>query len=163
MNKFIKMLFKRLCMSKESKNKFWNIVFTVIFLTLVILVGIILDNQRDDILNITIFEFILLALATFRLIRLVVYDKVMKWFRELFEDNNKSTLKQVLRDLTQCPWCFGVWATLAIVIIYFIIPGGELLIFILALAGIATVIQILMNLIGWVADNAKDKHLKNKK
>lgn len=144
-------------MKKENLSKIWNIIFSLVF----ILVFALFASMNSDIIeSITLFEIVVITLATFRLIRLVVYDKIMKWLRDIFELDEPTGINQTLKDLTSCPWCFGVWATLIIFIIHFSIPGGSLFTLLLAISGVAAVIQITINLIGW---NAQYKKIETQK
>ena len=144
-------------MKKETLSKVWNIVFSLFFLGIFALFA---SMNSDIIESITLFEIVVITLATFRLIRLVVYDKIMKWLRDIFELDEPTGINQTLKDLTSCPWCFGVWATLIIFIINFSIPGGSLFTLLLAISGVAAVIQITINLIGW---NAQYKKIETQK
>ncbi len=141
-------------MNEENKTKIWNVIFSILFL--VILVITINNFETQNLLNeIQLFEFIILVLATFRLIRLFVYDKVMKWLRDIFEIKEKTGLFATIKSLLGCPWCFGIWATLIVFIINFLVPKGEIFILILAISSIGSLIQISANLIGWSAEKKK--------
>ncbi|MBX4192279.1 DUF1360 domain-containing protein [Candidatus Parcubacteria bacterium] len=116
------------------------------------------------------FDALLMAFATFRVTRLIVYDKITRWFRELFADSVEyekdgityvevkpfgSGLRHTIHDLLQCPWCIGFWAALAVVFFYFIYDWAWTIIFFLALAGAGSLIQVIANGIGWRAENLK--------
>lgn len=143
-------------MKPEIKKKIWNAVFSVIFIVLLVLFGICLSTNNIS-LELGVFEFILLALATYRLIRLVVNDKVMLFFRDWFTVKEPTGIFDTIHDLITCPWCFGVWGALIIAAIYYLIPFGELFIIIMALAGLGTVFQLLANLVGWTTQYQKAK------
>jgi hypothetical protein len=81
------------------------------------------------------FDALFMAFATFRITRLIVYDKITRWFRELFvrrrvyekdaRGGSKSPLIKAgffpyIYDLLQCPWCIGFWSALGVVFFYFI-------------------------------------------
>ena len=116
------------------------------------------------------FDALLMALATFRITRLIVYDKITRWFRELFADSREFTeggvtyveikpfssgFRHTIHDLLECPWCIGIWSALVVVFFYFIYPWAWSVIFFLALAGAGSLIQIWANGIGWKAENLK--------
>lgn len=65
----------------------------------------------------TVFRFVLLTLAAFRLTRLVVSDAwpPTKWLREKIESRTGSDSGWTM--LTTCPWCFGVWVTFAVFLV----------------------------------------------
>ena len=105
----------------------------------------------------TIMELLLFSLASFRLTRLLVFDKITAFIRKPFfeemeveEDGKKETyivpkkkgLKGWIGELLNCYWCTGIWMTIFIVISYMVWPGwaGPAII-ILAVAGLASIIE----------------------
>ena len=141
----------------ESQN-FWNIVAILIvgggFFMLLPMVG---NDGLTLIREMSPFQFIILALATFRLTRLVVADFVTRWFRDMFmqtivvrdELAGKDYLRhekpergpfRVVADLLGCPWCVGVWMAFVSLALYYlavsgIFPGAWVVIYVFALAG----------------------------
>ncbi len=128
---------------------------------------VILDSEAykayDDL---ALVDFVLVTLASFRLIRLFVYDKIFAFFREQFynvvEKGGEVYLvkpekgpRRTLADLLSCPWCFGVWATATVLFFYLLTPYAMFPVLLLALSGIASMLQIASNLIGWKAEGAK--------
>ncbi|OGC80487.1 hypothetical protein A2943_02150 [Candidatus Adlerbacteria bacterium RIFCSPLOWO2_01_FULL_51_16] len=125
-----------------------------------------------------LFDFVLLALAAFRVTRLVVYDKIARWFRELFADTREfqengilfvevkpygTGVRHTLHDLLQCPWCIGVWSALIVTFFYFVYPWAWIVILFLAVAGVSSLFQVVANLTGWRAENLKlDAEEKNR-
>lgn len=155
---------------KEDQN-LWNFVFSVFFLC--VLAGAIwaireLTGSYPS--KISVFDTILLSLAAFRLTRLIVYDKIARWFRELFADTREFVqdgveyveikpygrgFRHTVHDLLQCPWCIGVWSALVVCFFYFVYPFAWFVILFLAVAGASSLIQVTANLIGWRAENLK--------
>jgi hypothetical protein len=109
-------------------------------------------------MKITFLNLALIALASFRLTRLIVFDKITEFIREPFfdvfkEENEdgvieeyylpkKTGVKKFLGELLSCYWCTGIWASALIVV------GSELsptysspIILILAVAGIASILE----------------------
>ncbi len=134
-----------------------NALFGVGYVALVfVLAGFVwLVDERFP-TTISTFDFILLSLATFRLIRLFVYDKVSLFVREYFA-NGKSGPKKTVGDLLGCPWCFGVWASTFLIFFYYVMPMAWFVILILAVSGAASFIQIFINMIGWRAEQLKNE------
>jgi hypothetical protein len=112
-----------------------------------------------------------MAFAAFRITRLIVYDKIARWFRELFADTREyekdgvawievrpygSGLRHTIHDLLQCPWCIGFWSALIIAFCYFIFPWAWFVIFFLALAGAGSILQVAANAVGWKAELLKN-------
>lgn len=148
---------------------FWNIVFSVFFLFLVVMGIIILDSEAyKSYASLTTTDFVLIALASFRLIRLVVYDAISAFFREQFWDAKVLKTKvelikpaggprRTMADLLSCPWCYGIWASAMVAFFYLLTPYAYYPVLFMALAGIATLLQLTANLIGWKAEELKDK------
>ena len=154
-------------MIRITNQYIWNIIFLLFFMMLVTMGVIILDTEaRIAYIELTLFDFTLITLATFRLIRLFVYDALTKFFREQFWDAKevrgkimltkpKSGPRRTIADLLSCPWCFGVWASAMVIFFYLLTPLAYFPVLILAIAGVATWIQLLTNMIGWKAEQLK--------
>jgi hypothetical protein len=109
-------------MIRITDQYFWNVVFGIFFVLLVVMGAIILETEaRIPYTELTFTDFALITLATWRLIRLFVYDAITKFLREQFYDLKKVGKGMVLEkpkfgprrtlaDLLSCPWCFGMWA-----------------------------------------------------
>jgi hypothetical protein len=134
-------------MKNSDPQAFWHNFFSGLYLALVVLVTIYLDASRKLTKNIPLFDFFLLILATFRLIRLFVYDSVTGHIRSYFGKFEKGARKE-LSMLINCPWCTGIWMGLFVSSIYFLTPFSWFFIFILALAGAGSSFQIIMRRIG---------------
>jgi hypothetical protein len=89
-----------------------------------------------------------------------------KFFREQFYDikivRTKISLvkpgggpRRTLADLMSCPWCFGVWATSTVVFFYLLTSYAFVPVLILALSSVASVLQLIANMIGWKAEQLK--------
>ena len=131
----------------RKNQDFWNFSFTVLFLLLAASAVVFFKTQNIIPKQIAPFTFFIISLATFRLIRLFVYDSVTSYIRDYlakFEHGPRKTLS----NLISCPWCTGVWMALLIGFFYFATPFSWFPIFILALAGAGSFIQITINRIG---------------
>jgi len=104
------------------------------------------------------FDFILLALAAFRLTRLLVYDRITEFIRKPFHEIKEETdsdgsivevlyvkgtgIRKFLGELLSCHWCTGVWCSAIIYIGKVFLPVVfQPVIFILALAAAAALIE----------------------
>ena len=155
---------------KEDQN-IWNFVFSLFFIgVLGASIWAIRELTGGYPSTIPVFDALLLALAAFRITRLLVYDKIARWFRELFADTVQfeeagvsyvaikpygSGLRHTIYDLLQCPWCIGVWSALIVTFFYFVFPWAWFVILFLAVAGASSLMQVSSNLIGWKAENTK--------
>lgn len=137
------------------KNAFWNSVYGLFFLVLVFTgFGWLAD---EGLLHryVSLGDFLLMALAIFRLIRLTSYDVITKFIRDAVSKAQPDTLVGTFSQLVHCPWCTGLWFSFFVVFFYYASPVAWPIILILALAGIASLIQILSNLFGWSAELKK--------
>lgn len=70
--------------------------------------------------DISIIEFIVLALAAYRLTRVIVEDTVAEWLREaVWKRYDPST---AIGYLFTCYWCMGFWVSSLVVLAYIIVP-----------------------------------------
>lgn len=156
-------------MFRLTDQYFWNIIFTLFFLVVIVCGAIILDTEAyRTIPELTLFDLILITLATWRLIRLFVYDNVTKWLREQFWnatrtkggvllEKPKTGPRRTLADLLSCPWCVGLWAAATVTFFYLLTPLALYPVFFLAIAAVASYLQLLANLTGHAAENLKQK------
>jgi hypothetical protein len=160
----------------EDQNV-WNFIFSLFFV--LVLVGVLWEfwNVYRNFPNyVDPFDALLMSLAAFRITRLLVYDKITRWFRELFAQKRsfekdghawveivpyQRGFRATVYDLLGCPWCIGFWSAIVIAFCYFMFSWAWFVIFFLALAGAGSLVQLVANLIGWHAENLKlDAHEK---
>jgi energy-converting hydrogenase Eha subunit G len=67
--------------------------------------------------------------------------------------------RRALADLVSCPWCVGLWFALFVAFFYFLTPFAWFPILFLAIAGVASILQVSANIIGWSAEGLK-KHVE---
>jgi hypothetical protein len=132
---------------KHQKEYFWHFFTSIIFIILVIAAIIYLNNLNRLNIPISFFDFVVLSLAVFRLVRLFTYDKVMDFIRDYLDKYEKGFGKS-LSELIHCPWCTGIWISLFTTFIYFLSPLSWFFIFILAIAGTGSIIQIILIYLG---------------
>jgi hypothetical protein len=155
---------------REDQNV-WNFIFSLFFIG--VLAGAIWFIYQENgyyPFYIPVFDAVLLALAAFRITRLMVYDKIARWFRELFvakryyEEGGVQYVeirpygkgfRHTVHDLLQCPWCIGVWSALIVTFCYFMFPWAWFAVLFLAVAGLGSLLQVSANLIGWRAEHLK--------
>lgn len=153
-------------------QNFWNFVYSLFFAgTFLVLMWVLYRVHGELPRSIALFDALLIVLATFRLIRLFVYDKITRfvrdWFveyKEAYSDQGVTYLErhqpgrgplQTASDLLACPWCFGVWAGLVVSFFYFLTPLAWFPIFVLAVSSLGTFLQLVANTVGWAAENGK--------
>lgn len=160
-------------MQRTDDQNFWNILYSLFFIA--VATGMIwsLHIANGSLpTSIPLFDLVLIILATFRLTRLFVYDKITRFLRDMFYHREEEYTQEGVTyyrktertfgplrtayELLVCPWCFSIWAALFVSYAYFLKKDIFWLpIFILAVSGVATAIQILVNMIGWTAENKK--------
>ncbi len=154
----------------RDEQNLWNFVF---FLFFVVVFGVGLwwlwTSGRLP-LGIPFFDATLVALAAFRLTRLVIYDRIMQFFRDWFLDVSavlddgelvvvrsraKRGPRRTISELLACPWCFGLWSAAMVTFFYFATPVAWFPIFVLAVAGVTTLLQLGASFVGWHTELAK--------
>ena len=147
-------------MFRVSDQYFWNFVFLVFFTILIILGAIILETEsRMLVSGLSVVDYVLVTLATWRLVQLFVYDAVTKFFREQFWDvvkvgrgyrleKPKTGPRRTIADLLSCPWSFGLWTGAVVAFFYLLTPYAVFPVLLLALSAVATFLQLLANLVG---------------
>lgn len=139
----------------QNDDNRMNALYVLFFgVSLFVMAGFVWLVDRRFPYEISVFDFILISLATFRLVRLFVYDHITLFIRTYLAASPHG-FKKATSDLFDCPWCFGVWAAAGLTVLYYILPMMWLVILILAIAGTASCVQILVNMIGWRAEKLK--------
>ena len=156
-------------MIRITDQYFWNFVFTIFFLILVVMGAIILETEsRIRLTELSLTDYVLVTLASWRLTRLFVYDAITKFFREQFWDvvkvgkgfsleKPKVGPRRTIADLLSCVWCFGLWASSTVIFFYLLTPYAVFPVTLLAVGAAASFLQILSNLVGHKAEQLKNE------
>lgn len=131
----------------KNNSALWRNLSSILYLLLVVSAAYWLNLEHKLNKEVSWFEFVLLALANFRLIRLFTYDVVTAHIRNYLGKFDLGYRKE-LAVLINCPWCTGVWMGLFVTFIFFLHPVFHFFILALAIAGLGTFIQILIWKIG---------------
>src|SRR4051794_5022771 len=116
-------------------------------------------------MDISILELIILGLSSFRLTRLLVFDKITAFIRtpfideieEIDENGNKETyliaksgiVRGFLGELLSCYWCTGIWSSIALCTLYMTAPSFAIpVLLVLAVAGFGAIIESIIQL--WI-------------
>ncbi len=102
-------------------------------------------------------HLVILTLASFRFTRLIMYDEITSFIRAPFltittdYDNNTeithnieikgSGIRHWIGTLLTCHWCTGIWSSIIIVLLYCYLPLAFPLLLMLAIAGVAALIE----------------------
>ncbi|HZG72977.1 MAG TPA: DUF1360 domain-containing protein [Chondromyces sp.] len=112
-------------------------------------------------MELSIYQFIVMCLASFRITRLLVFDKITEFIRapffeeieELDEDGKKEIyivpksngIKGWIGQLLSCYWCTGIWVAIGCYILSWQIPQfAAPLLTIFAIAGAAAIIESIV-------------------
>ncbi len=149
-------------MKSPKTEKIWNFLSSVLYIVLIVVVGYIFKQEGIRIEKMDFLTLLILMLATYRLTRIIVYDKVMKIFRDLIKSIEGTGIGNSMRTIVTCPWCAGVWVALFVVVVFFLIPFGEIFIYIMAISGVGTFVQLVVNYVGLLAEDKQMDVLKKK-
>jgi len=142
-------------MKSATASAVWNIAFGFFFLAVVLIGADWLFKTGRFSPYIPLGDFLLIALATFRLTRLVCYDIITAFLRDWLASFEKGTFFGTLGALVGCPWCAALWFAFFVTFFYFASPLAWFVILILAIAGVASIFQLTANLLGWSAELKK--------
>jgi hypothetical protein len=156
---------------RQDQN-FWNFIFSILFIIFVGALIMILYCVRGALpTSISLADAIIISLASFRVVRLFVYDKITRFIRDFFFKIDESYTEEgvtyfehrefargwrrTMSDLLACPWCFSIWAASVVTFFYYLTAYAWLPIFMLAISGAASFFQITSNMVGWNAEKRK--------
>lgn len=137
------------------KIHFWYAALSLFFLALIFLGydWLYINNMMGY--GVPPGDIVLMSLAVMRLTRLFTYDKITQFVRDWFVDAHPNSFRGTLGALLDCPWCTGLWFAAFVVFFYFAWDGAWFFILILAIAAVASFLQVLANLVGWSAEHKK--------
>lgn len=147
-----------------------------IVLTLIFLIGfalftgwLFLFGPGRDINRLSALDLALLGLATFRLGRLIAYDRVMEPLRQFFTETAPDStgagesvnpkgegFQQALGQLICCPICAGTWVAALLTYLFYIIPGPAYVFLVMTSAvAIAELLGALTEAFSWSGQYAR--------
>ncbi len=135
----------------ESQGYLWSGAALFLFLIFGSVSVVLISNySTTSIQELSAFELVLLGLATFRLIHLISYDKILDFVRVMVMDDEGKPLKtaklgwrRLVCDLMGCIWCAGIWSALILVTIYLLGSWGHFAVILLAVAALGSLLQII--------------------
>ena len=137
------------------KFHFWHTNLSIFFIALAALAYYYLATHGKLAPWIPLSDFLLIALAVMRLVRLFTYDSITAFVREWFYGASEKSLLGSFGTLINCPWCMGLWFSLIVLFFYFLSPLSWYGILVLALSTVASILQLFANFLGWSAEAKK--------
>lgn len=141
----------------NEQQKSWNFLATVFYVVCLVGLGYGLNRMGITKEDFRIGDIALMAVATYRLTRILVFDKIFKLFRDFLKSRERLSLFYVIREIITCPWCAGVWVALIIVALYFMVPFGDIFIILMTISGIASFLVVSINYIGLSTEEKQQK------
>jgi hypothetical protein len=149
-------------MRSERKHQAWNFWSAFFFFGVVVLVGYLLRQKGINLENISFKEALVIVLASYRMTRILVFEKIFKYLRDVFKRREDLYLIGTLSSIITCPWCAGVWVTLLIFVFYYLVPFGVVLVYVLALSGVASMVILISNLLHMWTEQKQRIHTREK-
>jgi len=143
---------------ESKKQNAWNFASLFIFFLLLGGMGYLLERKGIDVLKTPIWEFFLMAVASYRMTRVVVFEKIFKFFRDLVKSQTQYHVVHTVKYIITCPWCAGVWVSLITAIFFYLVPYGKFLVFVLAISGVASFFIQIVNYMGLTIDEKQGGH-----
>lgn len=100
-------------------------------------------------------NIILIAIAAFRLTRVLVFDKIAEFIRapffeevsvdgEVYYEPRSNGFRKWIGELLNCYWCTGVWVSAGLLAINHFFPEiGQPITMVFAVAGMASLIETI--------------------
>jgi hypothetical protein len=149
-------------MGNERKHQAWNFWSAFFFFGAVVLVGYLFRQKGINLEIISFKEALVIVLASYRMTRILVFEKIFKYLRDVFKRREDLYLIGTLSSIITCPWCAGVWVTLLIFVFYYLVPFGVVLVYVLALSGVASMVILLSNLLHMWTEQKQRIHTREK-
>ena len=172
------MIKQRLSDYQQSKYNFFSPTFT--FFAACIIIFALMNTGWLLAVKINLVDIIIIALASFRLIRFFCFDSMLNYVRDrisynirVVEENGEHYVektpvgtgyRRMLSNLLDCVWCVGIWTTLLSFVLYIASGPTALLVMICAIAGVATFLQLLASLVAthYEACDMKNDEMRRK-
>lgn len=145
-------------MNPLLKEKIVNFSSAFVFLAFFIVSMYFINHSGIKLEKVNIFDITIILLSSFRMIRLLLYEKIFSIIRKFINDRWENLIFGSIGNLISCPWCTGVWVVLFAFDLHYLIPYGNYFNFILAVSSIASIMVILINML-----NLKNEILRSKR
>ncbi len=101
-----------------------GIALLIYLLGCIVAACVIVQFGPVDASHIGFADMAIMGFASFRLLHLISYDKVLDFLRDPLTRgvSSRPNWRRPIAEMLECIWCSGMWAALVIVIMYFL--GG---------------------------------------
>lgn len=158
--------------SKSARNEnIAKLVLTVVFLGGFLLFSgwMLAFGPGLDLFQLSAMDLTLLAFSTYRLGRMIAYDRVMEPFRQFFTVTEPDStgagdtvnpkgegFQQALGQLICCPICAGTWVAALLTYLLYLFPGpARVFLTMTAAIGIAELLGALTEALSWSGQYAR--------
>ena len=141
----------------NEQQKTWNFIATLFYIACLVGLAYLFRIKGITKEDFTLGDIALLSIATYRFTRILVFDKIFKFFRDFLKSREKLYVFYVIREIITCPWCAGVWVALIMTALYYLVPFGDIFTILLTIAGIASFITVSVNFIGLSTEEKQHK------
>ncbi|MBA4398679.1 MAG: hypothetical protein C0396_02240 [Anaerolinea sp.] len=149
----------------KNQETITKILLSVIFLIGFGLLGFWVEQKVGwiKVFDLSALDFILIGLATFRLGRMIAFDRIMDPLRAPFtkvvDDNSGdgkavvprgTGFRQAMGQLICCPTCVGTWVAAVLVTLMLVVPAGtRIFLYATAAVGVAELLHSLTEVLCW--------------
>ena len=162
-------------MSAKDPTKFERrLTYSALSLTFVSVFTLfnLLRQRTHRELKLQPFELTMLGFATYRLGRMVAYDKVMETYRALFtrtvpdqsgagesvEPRRGSGVQEAIGELLCCPICTGTWIAAGLVYALTLVPQPtRVFLSVMSTIGVAELLNAATEALSWFGQAARDE------
>lgn len=152
----------------ESATK---LVLILLFLVGILAIGWLVQRSGSNmnLSDLSLVDLTLIALATFRLSRMIAFDRIMDPLRTPFtkvvNDNSGegktiaprgTGVRQAIGQLLSCPTCIGTWVAAILVFFMLIVPDGtRVFLYVIAAVGLAEIFNSLTEALCWAGRSGR--------
>lgn len=128
--------------AKREAEPIFDIAATIAFVLLAaVCVWLIRTFGAFEPAALTLLDFALLGFACLRLIHLVTFDKILEPLRRRLQSGDR--MAGLLARFVACIWCTGIWSAMVATTLHFLVPWGRFAVWVLAVAGLGTLLQVI--------------------
>ena len=141
----------------NEQQKTWNFLATLFYIACLVGLAYLFRLKGITREDFRLGDIALLSVVTYRFTRILVFDKIFKFFRDFLKSRDKLYFFFVIREIITCPWCAGVWVALIMTALYYLVPFGDIFTILLTISGIASFLVVSVNYLGLSTEEKQQK------